>query len=175
MRCAYQIPIPIDCSLLVEKSLKIIYSYNRLQKYSSNLAGNPVAIETYEVLNSKDFVDQLPYNVLQNEIPGVQVLKIPASNTPDPVVAAHVDVRRNCAINVYLKTAGEITNFYTWNKEEKKSYLKESFCSNTGETWLMNSTVPHSVILIPNTERVILTFSFKKIKYEEMIECLKIN
>jgi len=175
MRCAYQIPISIDSCQLVEKNLKIIYSYNRLQKYANNLDGNPVAIETYEVLNSQNFVDQLPHNILQNEIPGVQVLKIPASDVPDPVVAAHVDVRRNCAINVYLKTAGEITNFYTWNKQEKKSYLRESFCSKTGQTWLMNSTVPHSVTLVPNTERIILTFSFKKIKYEEMVQCLKIN
>lgn len=175
MRCAYRIPLSIDCSSLIENNLKFTNSYSKLQKYSNNLNENHVPLECYDVLNYHDFVSQLPSILLQNEIPSIQVLKIPASQIPNPVVAAHIDIGRKCAINVYLKTAGEITIFYTWNKQQKKSYFQESFCSNTGETWLMNSTVPHSVTLVPNTERVILTFSFKKTKYEEIIECLKIN
>jgi hypothetical protein len=73
---------------------------------------------------------------------------------------------------VYLEANGEVTNFYTWDQETKTATFDEHFCSDVGEAWLMNTTVPHEVKMITMKRRRALTFSFTKAKYEEVLGAL---
>jgi hypothetical protein len=82
-----------------------------------------------------------------------------------------VDLNKTCGINIYLDTNGEVTKFYHWNKEERISEYEEEFCAQPGDVWLMDTSVPHSVDLVPGKARSMLTFSFTKTKYSEVLEC----
>lgn len=168
---ASKIDYSFDCEPLQQSILTLHQRYKKIQKYARSLSGWPCPSETLNVSNSHKFVEQLPQKILDQETPIVLMLDLVADDVGMPVLPAHVDLNRKCAINVYLETNGEVTKFYDWDSKARKSILKESICTKQGEAWLMDTTVPHSVDLVPNKRRRILTFSFIKLKYLEVLSC----
>ena len=145
--------------------------YKKIQKYARSLYGWPCPSETQTVSNSSDFIDQLPRTLVNQEEPIVLMLDLVADDVAMPVLPAHVDLNRTCAINVYLESNGEVTKFYDWDRSKRISILKDSICTQEKDVWLMDTTVPHSVDLVPNKRRRILTFSFTRMKYMEVLSC----
>jgi hypothetical protein len=172
MKYATKLSLNIDTSSLREEDLTRHQMYFRPQKYSRNHTGFPVPSFTLGIDNGDEFIDQLPTALLALERPSVFVLELPAVSYPSPTLPAHVDLNRTCGINVYLEANGEVTNFYTWDQETKTATFDEHFCSDVGEAWLMNTTVPHEVKMITMKRRRALTFSFTKAKYEEVLGAL---
>ena len=176
MKHATKLPIRIDLSPLREELLASHQKYYRVQKYARNLDGTSIPYtETLKVLNEAEFVAQLPEEVVAIERPGVFMLELPALDAQDPVLPAHVDINKTCGINVYLDTHGEVTKFYKWGKDSRQSEYVEEFCADTGDVWLMDTSVPHSVDMVPNKPRRMLTFSFTKMKYAEVLSCFAIK
>jgi hypothetical protein len=172
MNHATKLPISIDLSPLRTELLAPHHKYYRVQKYARNLVGTPIPYtETLQVLNEAEFVAQLPEAIVGIEYPSVFLLELPALDAQDPVLPAHVDIKKTCGINVYLDTHGEVTKFYRWGRESQRSEYVEEFCANKGDVWLMDTSVPHSVDMVPNTTRRMLTFSFTKAKYAEVLSC----
>ena len=101
----------------------------------------------------------------------VLMLDLIADDVAMPILPAHVDLNRTCAINIYIESNGEVTKFYNWDRSKKISVLKESIRTQEKEAWVMDTTVPHSVDLVPNKRRRILTFSFTRMKYMEVLSC----
>lgn len=164
----------IDLSPFREELLAPHQKYYRVQKYARNLDGTSIPYtETLNVLNEAEFLEQLPPALLERERPYVFLLELPAADSANPVLPAHVDLNKTCGINVYLDTHGEVTKFYNWNKETRTSEYVEEFCAATNDVWLMDTSVPHSVDLVPGKSRRMLTFSFTKTKYNEVLECFQ--
>lgn len=172
MKHATKLPISIDLSPFREELLASHQKYYRVQKYARNLDGTSIPYtETLTVLNEAEFVAQLPEELVAIEWPSVFMLELPALDAQDPVLPAHVDINKTCGINVYMDTHGEVTKFYKWGRDSRQSEYVEEFCADTGDVWLMDTSVPHSVDMVPNKPRRMLTFSFTKMKYAEVLSC----
>lgn len=172
MKHATKLPISIDLSPFREELLASHQKYYRVQKYARNLDGTSIPYtETLTVLNEAEFVAQLPEELVAIECPSVFMLELPALDAQDPVLPAHVDINKTCGINVYMDTHGEVTKFYKWGRDSRQSEYVEEFCADTGDVWLMDTSVPHSVDMVPNKPRRMLTFSFTKMKYAEVLSC----
>lgn len=172
MNHATKLPISIDLSPFREELLASHQKYYRVQKYARNLDGTSILYtETLRVLNEAEFVAQLPDALVSIECPSVFVLELPALDAQDPVLPAHIDINKTCGINVYLDVHGETTKFYKWDRDSRESEYAEEFCADAGDVWLMDTSVPHSVDMVPNKSRRMLTFSFTKMKYAEVLSC----
>jgi hypothetical protein len=172
MNHATKLPISIDLSSFRDELLAPHQKYYRVQKYARNLDGTSIPYtETLRVLNETEFVAQLPEELIAIEWPSVFMLELPALDAQDPVLPAHVDINKTCGINVYMDTHGEVTKFYRWGRDSRQSEYVEEFCADTGDVWLMDTSVPHSVDMMPNKSRRMLTFSFTKMKYAEVLSC----
>lgn len=167
---AEKLPVRIDTSYMKEEFIAPHKKYRQIQKYAEGLAGTALPyIETLKVLNPEDFISQLPPTLVAAERPSVFILCLPPSELNDPVVTAHVDINRTCGINVYIETHGETTKFYRWDCDTKRSEYVEEFCAEDGDVWLMDTTTPHSVDMVPNKARRMLTFSFSKQAYCDVL------
>jgi hypothetical protein len=152
--------------------------YGKLQRYGKKLPGDHIeqkaqgwVAKNKSVSNADAFIGQLPNKLLELERPYVIILELPASGVANPILPAHRDYNKTCGINVYIEASGEVTKFYNWNQEKRQSEYVEEFCANPGEIWIMNTDVPHSVTLVPNKARRMLSFCFTKTKYNEVLEC----
>lgn len=173
MKHAVKLPLKFDLSLFREEWVRPHQKYTKVQRYARNMEGTSIPhTETMKLDNAYEFLIMLPHVLLALETPQVFLLELPATDVADPVLPAHVDINKTCGINVYLEAHGETTKFYKWNKKNKTSEFEEEFCAEEGDCWLMDTTVPHSVTMLPNTRRRILTFSFTKTKYEEVLGAL---
>lgn len=177
MRYATKIDYPIDLSYLAASVIAPIRDYGKVQRYGKGLPGDYIeqakegwAAKNKSVSNADCFIDQLPSSLLALERPYVIILELPASSTNNPVLPAHRDYNKTCGINIYLEAHGEVTKFYHWNRVDKKSEYVEEFCAGAGDVWVMNTDVPHSVILKPNKTRRMLSFCFTTLSYEKVME-----
>jgi hypothetical protein len=176
MKHATKLPISIDLSPFREELLAPHQKYYRVQRYARGLVGTSIPYtETLMVLNEAEFVAQLPEALVAIEWPSVFLLELPALAADDPVLPAHVDINKTCGINVYMDTHGEVTKFYQWSRDSRQSEYVEEFCADTGDVWLMDTSMPHSVDMVPNKSRRMLTFSFTKAKYAEVLSCFATN
>jgi hypothetical protein len=176
MKYAAKLDYPIDTSYLAESIIEPLRDYGKVQRYGRDLPGDYVeqakegwVAKNKSVSNADCFIDQLPSKLLSLERPYVIILALPASATTNPILPAHRDYNKTCGINVYLETNGEITKFYRWSRETKKSEFVEEFCAATGDVWAMNTDIPHSVVLTPNKARSMLSFCFTKLSYEQVL------
>jgi len=172
MKHAAKLPIKIDTSFFSEELLAPHKKYVKLQKYAKGMDGVNFGSETLHIKNDADFINQLPNNLLALEKPYVFLLELPAASVTNAVLPVHVDLNKTCGINVYLEASGEVTKFYRWDKEERKSHYVEEFCAEQNDVWLMDTSTPHSVELLLNTRRRMITFSFTKLKYAEVLAAL---
>jgi hypothetical protein len=175
MNHATKLPISIDLSQFREELLAPHKKYIKLQKYARGMSGDHCGSETKYVENADYFIDQLPAGLLEKERPFLFMLELAASDAENPVLPAHVDINKTCGINVYLDAHGEVTQFYHWNSDSRQSEYVEEFCASVGDVWLMDTSVPHLVNLVPKKVRRILTFSFTKLKYAEVLSCFATN
>ena len=173
---AAKINYPIDMSYLALSDIGHLRDYGKVQRYGKGLPGDYAAqvaggwaAKNKSVSNADCFIDQLPSKLLKIERPYVIILELPAFDTANPVLPAHRDYNKTCGINVYLEASGEVTKFYHWDQKAKESNFVEEFCAETGDIWVMNTDVPHSVILKPNKARKMLSFCFTKTPYETVL------
>lgn len=181
MNHAMKLPINIDLSHFREELLTPHYTFKignaesqryRVRKYAENLGGTPLPYtRILTVGNESLFISQLPQKLLELEYPYMFLLELPALDAQDAVLPAHIDVNKTCGINVYLDAEGEVTKFYRWDDNSHRSEYVEEFCASKHDVWLMDTSVPHSVDMVPNKSRRMLTFSFTKAKYEEVRSC----
>lgn len=179
MKHSAQLDYYIDMSPLMESTVGPLRDYNRLQRYAKALLPDQIAAmergwtaKNKSIDNAERFIEQLPSKLLALERPYVILLELPATHgVANPILPTHRDYNKTCGINVYIEANGELTKFYHWDREAQESVYEEEFCSATGEVWIMNTDVPHSVQLVPNKERCMLSFCFTKLKYAEVLEC----
>lgn len=173
MKHATKLACRFDISALTEAVVTPHQKYGKLQRYARGMPGDNFGwqSETKNVSNADVFISQLPAELVALERPFVFVLELPAAHTKVPVLPVHVDLNKTCGINIYIDTNNEVTKFYHWNKEARISEYEEEFCAQAGDVWLMDTSVPHSVDLVPGKSRSMLTFSFTKTKYNEVLEC----
>ena len=178
MKYAARLDYSIDTTPLASSSITPLRDYGKLQRYGKGMPGDYVAqkeegwaARNNGLSNADAFIDQLPEKLLQLERPYVIILELPASATNNPVLPAHRDYNKTCGVNVYLEAHGEVTTFYNWSRDQQKCEYVEEFCAAQGEVWAMNTDVPHSVALVPNKPRSMLSFCFTKLKYDEVLSC----
>lgn len=130
----------------------------------------------------------LPALLAQKELPVIS-WQVIGGGTELP---AHVDLKRKCAINFYIKANNETTTFYkrkrqgVFLKEKNDKYTSNelfipewlepigTFTASNLDLYAINTTVPHSVNMMnADDERVAVTFSFYKLSYEEVMTCLE--
>ena len=176
MKYAAKLDYEIDLRPLTGASTALLRDYNKLQHYCKGMPGDYVlqakegwAAKNKSVSNADVFIDQLPSELLAQERPYVIILELPAFETDNPVLPAHRDYNKTCGINLYLEANGEKTTFYNWNRQTRQCDYVEEFCASTGELWIMNTDVPHSVTLVSKKARSMLSFCFTKMKYEQVL------
>ena len=182
MKHAAKLDYAIDTSCLAEATITPYRSFARLQRYIQGipadyeaLAESGFSARNKSISNEEHFIEQLPSKLVNLERPYILYLEIPAYDGPSPVLPAHRDFGKKCSINIYLETNQETTVFYKWNREQQISEYEEEFCAVNGDIWLMNTDVPHSVLLKQNKARHLITICFAKLKYNEVLECFTDN
>lgn len=166
-----------DLSALDVSKTELRRTFYKRQCYNRDLDEKFTAIPTALHTISDDVVEsliaQLPKTVLDVEVPHVYIIQMDASDAELPTLAPHVDPNRSCGINIYLQANGERTQYYDWDTKTKTLTETEHFVAKQGECWLMDTSVPHSVMLIPNRSRAMLTFSFVNAKYNVIKDALE--
>jgi len=148
-------------------------SHSKWQKYGLSLKKNvdydAAIVNTFEVSDKikSEVLSTIPKELLNIEIPHVWYLEVTGSDYITSMVPPHIDSFRICTINYYINTNGETTHYYNYESGVIKEI--DSFCSNDNECWILNTTIPHSVKLIPNKTRSIIGISFLKIPFEKVI------
>lgn len=178
MKHCTRLPLSFDVSLLDDVELRFHRTYIKPQKYNRGLDEKfmPVPTITYSLPQrvAQHYLSALPQSVLDIEVPHVFVIAMRECDAALPILPAHVDYNRSCGINVYIKADGETTHYYDWSAEDKSLTEVERFVAEKGDAWLMDTSVPHSVTLVPNQRREILTFSFVKAPYTAVKKALKV-
>lgn len=165
---AAKLNLKINTAMLESSVVAPHHVYTKMQRYGREFECTPAPLTTWSVSNPEAFTSQLPKELLDIEVPQVFLLSIPAVDADDGYFPPHVDYNKSCGINVYLQANGEKTKFYEW-KNKKVEFIEE-FNAGSGECWLMNTSQPHSVALVKNKERSMLTFSFIKTPYNEVLK-----
>lgn len=145
------------------------------QKYGISMLRDPnIKVTTNDTyLLTEDgrnkIIAQLPKSLINLEIPPqIAIMEMLATEESNDVyLPPHIDNVRVAAINVYLQTNGDETTYYHYSKGKVNPIF--SFVANTGETYLLNVDKPHSVKLKSPAKRKILTISFAKLSYEEVL------
>jgi hypothetical protein len=141
-------------------------TYSTKQIYNKNIDSVfeclPIVTYKFEKEIETILIDQLPKKILDIEIPDIYIFNIEKSYARVPIIAPHIDVERQCCINLYLCTSGEITSFYEWDSHKKTLHSPEHFRAKENECWLLNSQVPHSVTMAQGKQRIMISFSFMK-------------
>jgi hypothetical protein len=171
--CCRPLPFKVDVSL-DNKGLKhrLHRNHDKWQKYGVALKRVspyiPAIATTYDVSEAvyESVVSSIPGSVLSVETPVVWYLEVDGGSLEDsPVlIPPHVDDFRVCTINFYLEASGEVTSFHNYNLSKINDI--GSFSAKSGECWILNTNVPHSVKLVPGRKRQVLGLSFIKTPYD---------
>jgi hypothetical protein len=137
-------------------------NHSKWQKYGLSLKKDV----DYDKIKS-EVLSTIPKELLNIEIPHVWYLEVTGSDDITTMVPPHIDSFRICTINYYINTNGETTHYYNYESGVIKEI--DSFCSNDNECWILNTTIPHSVKLIPNKTRSIIGVSFLVTPFEKVI------
>jgi hypothetical protein len=144
-------------------------------KYYSNelnaLPGN-VELEIYKLPANveENILKQLPKGLLDKETPDIFFAKFTKSQHCD-ILLPHTDIGRRCGINIYLESSdNQITTFYNSNHETEQLEILETFVAQSGESWVLDTTVMHSVIMPDDSPRSFISMSFRKLKLKNLLE-----
>jgi hypothetical protein len=137
-----------------------------------NATPSPLVTHVIEGKAKEYVLSLLPKALLEIEMPEVLKLDMDAIDSPNPSLTAHIDYNRKCALNAYISVNGEINYYYEWDRKESKLNEVGNFVAKTGDWWLLNTSLPHSVMLVPNKKRSLISVSFKKLKFSKVKELL---
>jgi len=160
-------------SLASPDKIDDVRHYTKLQKYAKKTEGHKVAFQSLHFSNAEQYLQYLPPCLLAQEVPAVFILEAPAVDMDAPVIPPHIDYRRMCGLNVYLESSGEVTQFYKWDSETKINTVIEEFVAQTGDCWLLDTSIPHGVLLVKGKTRKMLTFSFSKLNFGGVLSYVK--
>lgn len=118
-------------------------------------------------------LSQLPKDLLAREVPGVYLMRMPKPCEESKSLPPHIDRGRRAAINIYLKCDGETTEFYEADEKSKSLSVTGSFTAAKGESWLMDVSVPHAVLMRESNERIGLSLSFRRLRYADLAQMLE--
>jgi hypothetical protein len=156
--------------------LTLIKEHNEPQKYGVRLSKlrefKSVPSKTYMAKpeDAAKVVALLPKELLDVEVPEVWLLYIkPDENSLTSMLAPHKDIVRLCGINFYLETHGERTVYYSYASGGKLTEVG-SFVAQDGECYVMDVDEPHAVELTPNYVRRMVSVSFVRTPYKEVIK-----
>jgi len=163
----------LDFDLVMDVTLHT--SFTEPQKYGRAMKGvnaNPLDFYTVSPKVRDYALSKLPGQIFSLEVPEVILLIAEAKNCESPAITAHIDHKRNCALNVYLETNGETTHYYNWDPKTKTLTDVGMFKAQTGEWWLLDTSKLHGVMLVPGKRREMLSFSFTKADYADVQKIL---
>ena len=150
----------------------IHHRFSKKQKYNKDLPDEYTSVPTESLSLSETFASQaiapVPAAIRGLEIPQAFLIRMAATDAIKPVLPAHVDYNRTCGINFYLEAGGETTHYYDWDQARRTLLEKASFEASKGDCWLIDTSIPHSVTLKPNQQRLILTLSFTKASFAQV-------
>jgi len=175
MKHAEKLNLNIDVSDLNLHKCTPHKKYTKFQKYSKHLPGINLGSETKYVENEYLYIQQLPKSLLSIEVPKVFLLEILKPSSDNSLLPIHIDINKTCGINVYLEANNEVTKFYDWDTTTRTCSYVEEFCAEPGDVWLMNNKQPHSVDLVKDCQRRILTYSFVSTPYNVVLETINAN
>ena len=167
---AQKLSLNIDISSLSSCNYTNEKEYTKLQKYAKNLDAPKAALKSLHFDGTESLIDQLPKSLTDAEKPNVFFLEAPAVDEDYAIIPAHVDYRRTCGINIYIEANNETTEFFKWDQDTSVLTTIHAFIAKQNECWLINTSVPHGVLLKKNKKRKILTFSFSNLSYEEVLK-----
>ncbi len=141
------------------------YKYTLWEKESAP----PTPLHIYAVPDpyASQLLSQLPQAVLDREVPGVFFMKMEKPH-PDSTVPPHVDIGRRTAINFYINCTQEITEFFEADEDTKILVSQGSFTAKEGEAWLLNVSKPHAVRMSRAYLRSCISFSFRRLRFDEL-------
>ena len=162
----------IDVQSMEDLKSDLHMSHSKWQKYGLSLKKDvdydAAIANTFEVSDKikSEVLSRIPTELLNIEVPHIWYLEVTGSDITS-MIPPHIDSFRICTINYYINTNGESTHYYNYEPGVIKEI--ESFCSKDNECWILNTTIPHSVKLIPRKTRSILGASFLNTPYEKVI------
>jgi len=148
-------------------------SHSKWQKYGLSLKKvldyDAAIANTFEVSDKikSEVLSKIPAELLNIEVPHIWYLEVTGGENFKTMIPPHIDSFRICTINYYINTNGESTHYYNYEPGFVKEI--ESFTSKENECWILNTTIPHSVKLIPGKTRSILGASFLNTPYDKVI------
>lgn len=152
------------------------HRFSKKQKYNKCLPDEYTSVPTESLSLPEVFaslaIAVAPAAIRGLEIPQVFLIRMVATDALKPVLPAHVDYNRTCGINFYLEAGGETTHYYDWDQTSHTLLETASFQASQGDCWLIDTSIPHSVSLKPNQQRLILTLSFTKVSFAQVSACL---
>ena len=172
--CFKQIDIKIKLNgSLADIKSELHMSHSKWQKYGLSLKKDvdydAAIANTFEVSEQtkSDILSAIPTELLNIEVPHIWYLEVTGGVDNKTMVPPHIDSFRICTINYYISTNGETTQYYNYESSGMKEI--NSFCSKDKECWILNTTIPHSVKLVPGKKRTILGASFLNTPYDKVI------
>jgi hypothetical protein len=156
--------IKSDLHMTHDKWQKYGLTLKKKENYEASIA------TTYEVTDQvKSYVlSTIPTELLQLETPQVWYLEVTGTTASTTMLPPHIDTFRICTINFYINTNGEKTKFYEYKSGTTMDEIGE-FCAKNDECFILNTTVPHSVKLMPEKTRSVIGASFLNTPYEKVI------
>lgn len=153
------------------------HQFNKKQKYNKHVPDEYTSVPT-ESLSLPEVIASQAIAVASAAIRGLEIpqaflIRMAATDALKPVLPAHVDYNRTCGINFYLEAGGETTHYYDWDQTSCTLQETASFQASQGDCWLIDTSIPHSVTLKPNQQRLILTLSFTKASFAQVSACLR--
>ena len=148
-------------------------SHSKWQKYGLSLKKevdyDAAIANTFEVSDKirSEVLSKIPPELLNIEVPHIWYLEVTGGEYSKTMIPPHIDSFRICTINYYINTNGESTHYYNYEPGVVKEI--EHFFSKDNECWILNTTIPHSVKLIPGKTRSILGASFLNTPYDKVI------
>jgi hypothetical protein len=175
-----RIPIKMDVDYILSAQRTLVqvsdvanrakYMYTDWQEESAP----PTPLLMYSLPDDivSSILDHIPDSLLMQEIPKVHLMSMPKPCKESRSLPPHVDRGRRAAINIYLDTGGEITEFYNVDLENKKLTPIGSFTASNGEVWLLDVSIPHAVLMREKQERLGLSLSFRRLRYNQIVDIL---
>jgi len=110
----------------------------------------------------------------------------------DYLVPPHIDKGRLCAINIYTSVNGERTVLYNKLRNgvrletenefvTNESFIPEwitetgSFIANQWDVYLLDVSCPHAVINMTSNKRISISFSFYKLKFNDILDIMNVQ
>ena len=175
-----KLDLKLDVPFILLKNEPILYDEYPTYKWRGTvnqqlLKKSPYHVDTpvmFEVYNLKEITEelvlkQLPKELLDLEVPEMFYVVAYKMGSGDGMIEPHIDRGRRCAINLYLNCSGQVTTFYDDDLNAQGHFIGEP-----DDVWALNVSQPHSVTLPNQDMRTLLSLSFKKIKFEKLIDVL---